>query len=142
MVLMRVVSDREEPRAPACRSDEDHRPGAQGHGVEWYVLESRQKMKLRHGVYKERSPDSPLEIKTRPGWKVYKGVQLDTLKLYTHAHGSKTTNLIINLDHQEWILADPAALLQTLDIQNETELSFFNRADYDSFLEDPTEKWQ
>merc|ERR1712157_599317 len=28
--------------------------------------------------------------------------KLDTLKLYTRAHGSKTTNLIINLDHPEW----------------------------------------
>lgn len=31
----------------------------------------------------------------------------DTLKLYTKAHGAKTMNLIINLDHDEdWILHD------------------------------------
>lgn len=28
----------------------------------------------------------------------------DTLKIYTRAHGSKTTNLIINLDRPEWVL--------------------------------------
>ena len=28
------------------------------------------------------------------------------MKLYTLAHGHKTTNLIINLDHDEWILND------------------------------------
>jgi hypothetical protein len=40
----------------------------------------------------------------------------DTLKLYTKAHGSKTTNLIINLDHDEWILDDPEATLTSLGI--------------------------
>lgn len=52
------------------------------------------------------------EVRTVPGYKVYRpivdkfGASLltDTLKLYTHAHGAKTSNLIINLDHPEWIL--------------------------------------
>lgn len=30
----------------------------------------------------------------------------DTIKIYTRAHGSKTSNLIINLDHSDWILDD------------------------------------
>lgn len=83
-----------------------------------------------------------VEIKTRPGWKVYKGLTLDTLKLYTHAHGSKTTNLIINLDHEDWIMDDESAVLMDLGIQNETELSLFKREDYEAFRADPTEKWQ
>ena len=35
----------------------------------------------------------------------------DTLKKYTVAHGHKTTNLIINLDHDEWILDDLSKVL-------------------------------
>lgn len=83
-----------------------------------------------------------VEIKTKPGWKVYKLIELDTLKLYTHAHGSKTTNLIINLDHDDWILSEPNVKLGDLDVQNETELSLFRLADYEAFKKDPTEKWQ
>ncbi|KZO95867.1 hypothetical protein CALVIDRAFT_537838 [Calocera viscosa TUFC12733] len=51
------------------------------------------------------------DIQTLPGWKPYRTAQFDTLKLYTRAHGAKTTNLIINLDHDEWILADDTATL-------------------------------
>jgi hypothetical protein len=72
---------------------------------------------------------------------VYKGLQLDTLKLYTKAHGSKTTNLIINLDHDDWMLDDDNTVLQELSIENEAELSFFKREDYEAFKADPTEKW-
>lgn len=38
----------------------------------------------------------------------------DCLKLYTKAHGSKTTNLIINLDHDEWILDDDSVTLASV----------------------------
>jgi len=51
------------------------------------------------------------DIQTLPGWKPYRTAQFDTLKLYTKAHGAKTTNLIINLDHDEWILSDDSATL-------------------------------
>jgi len=51
------------------------------------------------------------DIPVLPGWKPYRTAQFDTLKLYTKAHGSKTTNLIINLDHDEWILSDDEATL-------------------------------
>ena len=42
-------------------------------------------------------------VRTQPGFKAYRNTvdQLDTIKLYTQAHGAKTTNLIINLDHPE-----------------------------------------
>lgn len=52
-------------------------------------------------------------VRTQPAFKAYRSVAdklgmcaayPDTLKLYTRAHGAKTTNLIINLDHPEWIL--------------------------------------
>jgi len=38
----------------------------------------------------------------------------DTLKFYTVAHGHKTQNLIINLDHDEWILNDHSKTLAEL----------------------------
>lgn len=96
---------------------------------------------MHSAVNSSLDTDSTTEIKVRPGWKVYKALQPDTLKLYTRAHGSKTTNLIINLDHEDWVLTDETAILQTLGIENETELSFFRRGDYDAFKADPTEKW-
>jgi hypothetical protein len=46
------------------------------------------------------------ELLTAPGFKAFRTLQVDTLKLYTAAHGHKTINLIINLDHDEWILDD------------------------------------
>ncbi|PWN53201.1 hypothetical protein IE53DRAFT_295198, partial [Violaceomyces palustris] len=46
------------------------------------------------------------EVGSQPSFKAFRSYasKLDTLKLYTKAHGSKTTNLIINLDHPEWLL--------------------------------------
>lgn len=96
------------------------------------------------------------EVRTVPGYKVYRpildkfGASLltDTLKLYAQAHGAKTTHLVINLDHPEWILDnDSPKTLSELGVgalwltENETELSLFNRAEYDAFLEKPTTRW-
>ncbi|KAL7420317.1 hypothetical protein Q5752_005286 [Cryptotrichosporon argae] len=80
-------------------------------------------------------------IKTAPGFKPYRTLELDTLKKYTVAHGHKTQNLIINLDHDEWILDDDARTLVEVGCENETELSFFNRAAYDEFKANPEIKW-
>ncbi|ORY27364.1 cytoplasm protein [Naematelia encephala] len=73
------------------------------------------------------------EIKKAPGFKPYRNLVLDTLKLYTVAHGHKTTNLIINMDHDDWILSDPDKKLSQVGCENETELSFFNREAYEAF---------
>ncbi|KAH8102835.1 hypothetical protein BXZ70DRAFT_751353 [Cristinia sonorae] len=81
-------------------------------------------------------------IQTQPGWKPYRNVVLDTFKLYTKAHGSKTTNLIINLDHDDWILDDDSKILVDAGFENETEISFFNRALYDQFKANPETKWE
>ncbi|PWY96879.1 hypothetical protein BCV70DRAFT_146347, partial [Testicularia cyperi] len=47
-------------------------------------------------------------VKTDSGYRPFRSYadKLDTLKLYTRAHGSKTTNLIINLDKPNWILSN------------------------------------
>lgn len=73
----------------------------------------------------------------------------------------KTTNLIINFDHDDdWILNDDDATLESVGIgeslrafrqrtslnqlphiENEYELSFFNRELYDAFKINPTQSW-
>ncbi|KAL9936582.1 hypothetical protein V8E36_004650 [Tilletia maclaganii] len=83
------------------------------------------------------------EVATQPAFKPFRSFapKLDTLKLYTRAHGSKTTNLIINLDHPEWIFDDESKTLVDLGIENETELSLFHRPDYEAFIADPQVRW-
>jgi len=80
-------------------------------------------------------------INTQSGWKPYATVELDALKLYTRAHGAKTTNLIINLDHDDWFFDNDAQILADIGIENETELSFFNRAAYEAFKDNPETRW-
>ncbi|KAF9172609.1 hypothetical protein BGX21_007164 [Mortierella sp. AD011] len=82
------------------------------------------------------------KVKTTSGWKPYQTVVFDTLKLYTKAHGAKTMNLIINMDHDEdWILSNDDAILATYGIENETEISIFNRELYEAFKIHPDIKW-
>ncbi|KAJ3760206.1 hypothetical protein EV360DRAFT_40333 [Lentinula raphanica] len=76
-------------------------------------------------------------IQSQSGWKPYRNVELDTMKLYSQAHGAKTTNLIINLDHDEWILTDDSNTLAEAGFENETEVSFFNRNLYEQFKQNP-----
>lgn len=84
------------------------------------------------------------EVAAQPAFKAYRHAisTLDTLKIYTHAHGAKTTNLIINLDRPEWILDSSSETpLAELGVENETELSLFERAAYDQFLAHPETRW-
>ncbi|KAI0637341.1 hypothetical protein C8Q77DRAFT_1097119 [Trametes polyzona] len=81
-------------------------------------------------------------IQTQPAWKPYRNTTLDTIKLYTKAHGAKTTNLIINLDHDEWIFDDDSKTLAELGLENESEVSFFNRQAYEEFKKHPDTKWE
>ncbi|CAO3608975.1 unnamed protein product [Cunninghamella echinulata] len=81
-------------------------------------------------------------IKTTSGWKPYLNVQFDTLKLYTVAHGHKTMNLIINMeDDDRLIYNDDSAALAWLGVENETEISFFNRQQYEEYKKNPEMKW-
>ncbi|KZS99309.1 hypothetical protein SISNIDRAFT_472210 [Sistotremastrum niveocremeum HHB9708] len=81
-------------------------------------------------------------IRTQSAWKPYRTAVLDTLKIYTKAHGSKTSNLIINLDNDDWILSDDSAMLADLGLENETEVSFFNKDLYDKFKAHPVTNWE
>ncbi|PWN26077.1 hypothetical protein BDZ90DRAFT_267601 [Jaminaea rosea] len=86
------------------------------------------------------------DVSTLPAFKAFRthAPKLDCLKIYTRAHGAKTTNLIINLDHPEWLLDDAenrSKTLQEVGLENEAEVSIFNREDYEAFLKDPTTTW-
>ncbi|GAA5988978.1 hypothetical protein JCM5350_001736 [Sporobolomyces pararoseus] len=81
------------------------------------------------------------QIKTAAGFKPFRTCQLDTLKLYTRAHGAKTTNLIMNLENDEWILEDDSVTLASVGIENESEVSFFNRELYEAFKINPAQAW-
>jgi len=81
------------------------------------------------------------KIQTNSAWKPYRTVNLDTVKLYMKAHGAKTTNLIINLDHDDWILDDDTKTLAELNFENETEVSLFNRDSYEAFKLNPETRW-
>ncbi|KAA1478373.1 hypothetical protein DENSPDRAFT_788041 [Dentipellis sp. KUC8613] len=76
-------------------------------------------------------------INSRSAWKAYRTVSFDTFKLYTKAHGAKSTNLIINLDHDDWILDDENRTLADYEFENETEISLFNRESYENFKKNP-----
>ncbi|KAG0235230.1 hypothetical protein BGW42_005694 [Actinomortierella wolfii] len=80
------------------------------------------------------------KIKTTPGFKPYLNVQFDTLKLYTKAHGAKTMNLVINMENDDWILNDND-ILADRGVENETEISIFNRALYEEYKKHPDIKW-
>ncbi|KIK77118.1 hypothetical protein PAXRUDRAFT_397247 [Paxillus rubicundulus Ve08.2h10] len=80
-------------------------------------------------------------VQAGPAWRPYRNTVLDTFKIYTKAHGAKTTNLIINLDHDEWILDDGRKILADAGFENETEVSFFNRQAYENFKLNPEIRW-
>jgi hypothetical protein len=70
--------------------------------------------------------------------KGYSPDKYDTLGIYFSQHGSKTSNLIINLSVE--FLKDDLCLSEA-GIQNETELSFFNLQEFETFKKDPQVKW-
>ncbi|CDH14231.1 probable Altered inheritance rate of mitochondria protein 29 [Zygosaccharomyces bailii ISA1307] len=83
-------------------------------------------------------------INSEGTFRPFRNVPYDSLKIYTHAHGSKTVNLVINFDHDEdWLLdmKDTEKKLYQYDIENETELSLFKWDDYMKFKENPQKKW-
>ncbi|GAB5586430.1 hypothetical protein Unana1_01330 [Umbelopsis nana] len=92
--------------------------------------------------YYELTVAVKIEIKTTSGWKPYLNVNFDTIKLYTVAHGHKTQNLIINMDDDDKLIYnDDSATLSWLGFENETEISFFNRAAYEEYKKHPDIKW-
>lgn len=89
-------------------------------------------------------------INTTGALRPYRNVNYDTVKVYTHAHGTKSMNLVINFDHDERDILycenkenhiSQEKSLWDLGVENETELSVFNYEDYVAFKANPEEKW-
>lgn len=86
-------------------------------------------------------------INENGSFRPFRTVEYDTLKVYTHAHGSKTVNLVINFDHDDdakWVIdvKDPnGPKLSEYDIANETEISLYKLEDYQEYVKNPEEKW-
>jgi len=80
-------------------------------------------------------------IATQGAWRPYRNATLDTMKMYTKAHGNKTSNLIINLDRDDWVFDSDDATLASLELENESEVSFFSRELYDAYKAHPETKW-
>ncbi|SCU85501.1 LAME_0D01596g1_1 [Lachancea meyersii CBS 8951] len=97
---------------------------------------------LMEKTVQDLKTDSLSHIKATGAFRAFRNIEFDTLKIYTHAHGSKTVNLIINFDHDEdWMLQDLSKKLVNYDIGNETEISLFNMKDYHEYKANPEEKW-
>lgn len=104
---------------------------------------------------KETTPSQLLEqinkiIATTGSLRPYRNVNYDTLKVYTHAHGTKSMNLVVNFGNEERDVlfcsdadnkADKNQPLWDLGVENETELSIFNYQAYLEFQANPEEKW-
>ncbi|KAK6541232.1 hypothetical protein TWF694_008600 [Orbilia ellipsospora] len=93
---------------------------------------------LTVGDFKERARN---DVHTLSGWKPYQNVQFDSMKLYTKAQGTKTQNLIINLDNPEWMFDDDSKTLAEVGCEHETEVSFFNMEAYEEYRTNPVNKW-
>ncbi|CCK72802.1 Aim29p KNAG_0L01830 [Huiozyma naganishii CBS 8797] len=100
---------------------------------------------LREKTGADLMHDCLQHIKSEGSFRPFRSVDYDTLKIYTHAHRSKTVNLVINFDHDDdWIIdtRDPQGKkLCEYDIENETEISMYKLEDYQKFKENPEEKW-
>lgn len=82
-------------------------------------------------------------IKTTGSLRPFRNVDFDTIKIYTHAHGTKTQNLVINMDHDDdWVLdLGSDKPLASYGIENETELSIYNEQEYLDYKANPVDKW-
>lgn len=83
-------------------------------------------------------------INTTGSLRPYRNIDYDTMKIYTHAHGTKTMNLVINMDHDDdWVLDinEDQKKLADYGIENETEISIFRKSDYEAYKANPEDKW-
>jgi len=82
------------------------------------------------------------EIQTDVHFTPWRHFTFDTLKIYRKSQGTKPNNLIINMDKDdEWILNNDKKTVHEVGLENEDEVSFFNRSDYEKYKLHPEVKW-
>lgn len=116
--------------------------------VKNYVLKS---INLKDTTPQKLLEDMRTTINTTGKFRPYRGVAYNALKIYSQAHGTKSMNLVINLDHDDdWLLVNESvshevngstASLHDLGVLNETEISMFVWEDYVAYKENPENKW-
>ncbi|AAS52121.1 ADR201Wp [Eremothecium gossypii ATCC 10895] len=98
---------------------------------------------LERKTAKDLLADAKAHLQSAAAFRAFRTVEYDALKIYTHAHGSKTVNLVINLNRDEWVLdvTDGVRSLAEWGVRDETELSLFNMAAYREYAADPEDRW-
>ncbi|KAL9966255.1 hypothetical protein ACROYT_G024303 [Oculina patagonica] len=82
------------------------------------------------------------EIKKRPDVPPpFRNFSYDTMKIQHKAHGAKTSNPVIVLEDDEKLILTPDCSLSDSGIENETEISFFKKEDYEKYKTNPELKW-
>ena len=61
----------------------------------------------------------------------------DSMKIEHQAHGSKTSDPVINTEMDEKLFLIPGNSLASQGVKNETEISLFKRSDYDEYKDGP-----
>ncbi|OMJ11939.1 UPF0538 protein [Smittium culicis] len=98
------------------------------------------KFDLKHDTVADLKRRIEKEIQTQPGFLPYRTVKYDTLKIYSHAFGNKSQNLVINMD-RDGFLDNLDLTLEQAGLKPESEVSFFNIDAYNKFVVDPQIKW-
>ncbi|XP_019630393.1 PREDICTED: UPF0538 protein C2orf76 homolog [Branchiostoma belcheri] len=127
---------------------EDHMEGLT---VTVRLIRSFQHKNLKNVVFHKVHPDMTVDnfmdmvrkdIQTRPGLPPpFRKHAYDTLKLEFKAHCNKTNNPVINTGDDEKLMLKSGATLRESGVENETEISFFKREEYENFVENPVTKW-
>ncbi|XP_071480864.1 UPF0538 protein C2orf76 homolog [Diadema antillarum] len=115
------------------------------------LIRSFQHRNIKHVVFNHLNLDTTVEafmaqvledIKTRPGLPPpLRKHAYDTMKIEHKAHGSKTSDPVINKENDEDLILKPERTLKACGIENETEISFFNRKEYEQYKLDSTTVW-
>ncbi|GJQ08333.1 hypothetical protein GpartN1_g124.t1 [Galdieria partita] len=82
-----------------------------------------------------------IKIRSSPNLATFVNCPFDTIKVYTLSDQSfKDQSLVINFDHEDWIIRDNETL-QSKGISSGAEVSYFNMEQYQRFKENPIMKW-
>ena len=83
-------------------------------------------------------------IQTSPAFRTMRTHKFETLQIYFHPHSFKPNALVIDTaitkDPKTDILVDDLSL-ESQNVENETELSYFNQLEYETFLKNPHTEW-
>ncbi|XP_028390864.1 UPF0538 protein C2orf76 homolog [Dendronephthya gigantea] len=71
----------------------------------------------------------------------FKTFAYDTLKIEYKAHGSKTSDPLINTTDDDKLMLNPEKSLRKNGIEHETEISYFKKEDYLKYKANKEIKW-